>query len=64
MENSEVEKLRENNKFLSETILNQDREINKQLDIIKSVYKLLKDNPNQVDYALKILKGGLNEVCR
>lgn len=59
-----IAKLEKENKQMSEIIFKFDAEINKQFQIIRNSYMLLKSNPDALDTVLDILKEGLNENQR
>ncbi len=59
-----IARLEKENKKMSEIIFKFDAEVNKQFQIIRTSYNLLKSNPDAIDDVLNILKEGLNESQR
>lgn len=59
-----IARLEKENKKMSEIIFKFDAEVNKQFQIIRTSYNLLKSNPDAIEDVLNILKEGLNESQR
>jgi len=59
-----IARLEKENKEMSEIIFKFDAEVNKQFQIIRTSYNLLKSNPDAIEDVLNILKEGLNESQR
>lgn len=59
-----IARLEKENKKMSEIIFKFDAEVNKQFQIIRTSYNLLKSNPDAIEDVLNILKEGLDESQR
>lgn len=59
-----IARLEKENKEMSEIIFKFDAEVNKQFQIIRTSYNLLKSNPDAIEDVLNILKEGLDESQR
>jgi 5-bromo-4-chloroindolyl phosphate hydrolysis protein len=59
-----IARLEKENKEMSEIIFKFDAEVNKQFQIIRTSYNLLKSNPDAIEDVLNILNEVLDESQR
>lgn len=59
-----IARLEKENKEMSDIIFKFDAEVNKQFQIIRTSYNLLKSNPDAIEDVLNILKEVLDESQR